>query len=158
MKRIGMLTSGGDCQALNAAMRGVAKALLNSGEQVEIYGFQDGYQGLIYGRFRLLTYADFTGILTRAEYLELKEDYSGKVRTAVERVRELQAQQSELEALVKDCASLADKLAAAEKDKALTARLVEQVIERVTVSGPGDVAIQFRFEDSFLRLARSLHG
>ncbi len=99
-----------------------------------------------------------TGILTRAEYLELKEDYSGKVRTAVERVRELQAQQSELEALVKDCASLADKLAAAEKDKALTARLVEQVIERVTVSGPGDVAIQFRFEDSFLRLARSLHG
>ena len=99
-----------------------------------------------------------TGILTRAEYLELKEDYSGKVRTAVERVRELQAQQSELEALVKDCASLADKLAAAEKDKALTARLVEQVIERVTVSGPGAVAIQFRFEDSFNRLARSLHG
>ena len=99
-----------------------------------------------------------TGILTRAEYLELKEDYSGRVRTAVERVRELQAQQSELEALVKDCASLADKLAAAEKDKALTARLVEQVIERVTVSGPGDVAIQFRFEDSFIRLARSLHG
>ncbi|MDE6840070.1 MAG: recombinase family protein [Oscillospiraceae bacterium] len=99
-----------------------------------------------------------TGILTRAEYLELKEDYSGRVRTAVERVRELQARQSELEALVKDCASLADKLAAAEKDKALTARLVEQVIERVTVSGPGDVAIQFRFEDSFLRLARSLHG
>ncbi len=99
-----------------------------------------------------------TGILTRAEYLELKEDYSGKVRTAVERVRELQAQPSELEALVKDCASLADKLATAEKDKALTARLVEQVIERVTVSGPGDVAIQFRFEDSFIRLARSLHG
>ena len=27
MKRIGMLTSGGDCQALNAAMRGVAKTL-----------------------------------------------------------------------------------------------------------------------------------
>ena len=99
-----------------------------------------------------------TGILTRAEYLELKEDYSGRVRAAVERVRELQARQSELEALVKDCASLADKLATAEKDKALTARLVEQVIERVTVSGPGDVAIQFRFEDSFIRLARSLHG
>ena len=38
MKRIGMLTSGGDCQALNAAMRGVAKTLYNSGEAVEIYG------------------------------------------------------------------------------------------------------------------------
>ena len=65
MKRIGMLTSGGDCQALNAAMRGVAKALFNSKEDVEIYGFLDGYQGLIYGRFRLLNYADFTGILTK---------------------------------------------------------------------------------------------
>ena len=60
-----MLTSGGDCQALNAAMRGVAKTLFNAKEDVEIYGFQDGYQGLIYGRFRLLNYADFTGILTK---------------------------------------------------------------------------------------------
>ena len=51
MKRIGMLTSGGDCQALNAAMRGVVKSLLNSGEQVEIYGFLDGYKGLIYSNF-----------------------------------------------------------------------------------------------------------
>ena len=30
MKRIGMLTSGGDCQALNAAMRGVVKSILNA--------------------------------------------------------------------------------------------------------------------------------
>lgn len=65
MKRIGMLTSGGDCQALNAAMRGVAKTLFNSGEEVEIYGFLNGYQGLINGRFRLLSYVDFTGILTK---------------------------------------------------------------------------------------------
>lgn len=65
MKRVGMLTSGGDCQALNAAMRGVAKVLYNSTEDVEIYGFQDGYQGLIYGKFRLMTYDDFSGILTK---------------------------------------------------------------------------------------------
>jgi len=30
MKRIGMLTSGGDCQALNAAMRGVVKSISNA--------------------------------------------------------------------------------------------------------------------------------
>ena len=64
MKRIGMLTSGGDCQALNAAMRGVVKTLLNSNEQVEIYGFLDGYKGLIYGNFQMLTGKDFSGILT----------------------------------------------------------------------------------------------
>ena len=65
MIRIGMLTSGGDCQALNAAMRGVAKTLYNSGEDIELYGFLNGYQGLIHGRFRLLTYDDFSGILTK---------------------------------------------------------------------------------------------
>ncbi|MCI8790201.1 MAG: 6-phosphofructokinase [Lachnospiraceae bacterium] len=65
MKRIGMLTSGGDCQALNAAMRGVVKTLYNSNEQVEIYGFQDGYRGLIYSKFQMLTGKDFSGILTK---------------------------------------------------------------------------------------------
>ena len=65
MKRIGMLTSGGDCQALNAAMRGVVKTLANGKEEVEIYGFLDGYRGLIYGNFRMLTDKDFSGILTK---------------------------------------------------------------------------------------------
>ena len=41
MLRIGMLTSGGDCQALNAAMRGVAKGLTAKNNDVEIYGFKD---------------------------------------------------------------------------------------------------------------------
>lgn len=65
MKRIGLLTSGGDCQALNAAMRGVVKCLVNSDERVEIYGFIDGYRGLIYGNFRMLGGHDFSGILTK---------------------------------------------------------------------------------------------
>lgn len=64
MLRIGMLTSGGDCQALNAAMRGVAKTLFNNRDDVEIYGFLDGYRGLIYGKFCTLVSKDFSGILT----------------------------------------------------------------------------------------------
>lgn len=63
MLRVGMLTSGGDCQALNAAMRGVAKSLFNQCSEVEIYGFMDGYKGLIYGEYRLLKNDDFSGIL-----------------------------------------------------------------------------------------------
>ena len=62
--KIGMLTSGGDCQALNAAMRGVVKALSNKVDDLTIYGFLNGYQGLIYGKYRLLTRQDFSGILT----------------------------------------------------------------------------------------------
>lgn len=65
MLRIGMLTSGGDCQALNAAMRGVVKGIYSKRDDVEIYGFQDGYKGLIYANFSMLTAKDFSGILTR---------------------------------------------------------------------------------------------
>ncbi len=64
MKRIGLLTSGGDCQALNAAMRGVVKALFTNLEDLEIFGFHEGYKGLIYGNYRMLNYRDFSGILT----------------------------------------------------------------------------------------------
>lgn len=64
MLRIGMLTSGGDCQALNAAMRGVVKGIYSKKNDVEIYGFQEGYKGLIYSNFKMLTSRDFSGILT----------------------------------------------------------------------------------------------
>ena len=62
--RSGMLTSGGDCQALNAAMRGVAKSLYNKVDDVQIYGFLDGYRGLINNTYKLMDINDFSGILT----------------------------------------------------------------------------------------------
>ena len=65
MKRIGMLTSGGDCQCLNATMRGVAKSLYNMFDDVEIIGFEDGYKGLMYADYRIMKPADFSGILTK---------------------------------------------------------------------------------------------
>lgn len=65
MLRIGLLTSGGDCQALNAAMRGVVKGLAGNVDKLEVYGFFNGYKGLIYGDYRLLTPQDFSGILTK---------------------------------------------------------------------------------------------
>lgn len=60
-----MLTSGGDCQSLNATMRGVAKALYNMYDDVEIIGFEDGYKGLMYADYHIMKSSDFSGILTR---------------------------------------------------------------------------------------------
>ncbi len=82
MMRIGMLTSGGDCQALNAAMRGVVKCIAHSGEDVEFYGFKNGYKGLIYGDFRMLTSHDFSGILTKGGTI------LGSSRTPFKTIRE----------------------------------------------------------------------
>lgn len=65
MKRIALLTSGGDCQSLNATMRGVAKTLYHNLKDVEIYGILEGYKGLIYGNYKKMEPADFSGILTQ---------------------------------------------------------------------------------------------
>ena len=63
--RVGILTSGGDCQGLNPAMRGVAKALYEADASNEIIGFLNGYEGLMTGRSKKMRETDFSGILTR---------------------------------------------------------------------------------------------
>ncbi len=64
MRRVGFLTSSGDCQALNATTRGVAKALYNDDEDTEIIGILEGYKGLMYENYKKMTPSDFSGILT----------------------------------------------------------------------------------------------
>ncbi len=64
-RRIGILTSGGDCPGLNATIRGVAKACYEKfGNDVEIIGIQDGYSGLINNQCKIMQPSDFSGILT----------------------------------------------------------------------------------------------
>lgn len=64
-KRVGILTSGGDCPGLNATLRGVAKALYERmGDNVEIVGISNGYYGLINGDARVMQPDEFSGILT----------------------------------------------------------------------------------------------
>ncbi len=63
--KIGMLTSGGDCQGLNSALRGVAKTLYNEfGKDVTLYGIRDGYRGLIEGDYHPMKPEEFSDILT----------------------------------------------------------------------------------------------
>lgn len=62
-RRIGILTSGGDCPGLNACIRGVARASYSMFD-AEIIGIQDGYAGLIAGDYKEMKQSDFSGILT----------------------------------------------------------------------------------------------
>ncbi len=64
MTRVALITSGGDCQGLNAAIRGVGKALFQKLDNVEIYGMYDGYRGLIESDYKFMEPRDFSGILT----------------------------------------------------------------------------------------------
>ena len=62
-RRIGILTSGGDCPGLNAAIRGVARASYEMFD-AEIVGISDGYRGLIEGEWQEMKRSQFSGILT----------------------------------------------------------------------------------------------
>ena len=62
LKRIGILTGGGDAPGLNAVIRAVVKAAASS--ECEVIGLEDSFDGLIESnRWRRLTPADVTGIL-----------------------------------------------------------------------------------------------
>ncbi len=63
IRRIGILTGGGDCPGLNAVIRAVAKtAIIKYG--LEVVGIEDGFLGLIENRCRRLEIPDVSNILT----------------------------------------------------------------------------------------------
>jgi 6-phosphofructokinase 1 len=60
---IGILTSGGDCPGLNAAIRGVAKPAI-SDFHIEVIGIEKGFRGLVENHSRVLHSHDVSGILS----------------------------------------------------------------------------------------------
>ena len=62
--RVGVLTGGGDCPGINAALRAVTKSLILK-HNAEVIGFLDGFQGLVERRVEPLHARDVSGILTR---------------------------------------------------------------------------------------------
>ena len=63
-RTFGILTAGGDCPGLNAAIRGVCRAA-SSRYNMKVIGIANGFRGLIEGDTRELNPRDFSGILTR---------------------------------------------------------------------------------------------
>lgn len=61
VKRIGILTGGGDCPGLNAVIRGVTKPALDNG--LTVLGILDGFEGLVEGKAIELYNKDVSGIL-----------------------------------------------------------------------------------------------
>lgn len=63
MKRVALMTSGGDAPGMNAAIRAVVRTGLEYG--IEIYGVRQAYTGLINGDISLMTSREVSGILQR---------------------------------------------------------------------------------------------
>ncbi len=64
MKKIGILTSGGDCPGINATIRGVCKTAINH-YGMEVTGIHSGFLGLLENDFEELTDASMSGLLNR---------------------------------------------------------------------------------------------
>lgn len=62
VKRIGILTAGGDCPGLNAVVRAVSKNALSHG--IEVLGFKNGFDGLVRNEFIKISNDTVSGILT----------------------------------------------------------------------------------------------
>ncbi|MCC7451704.1 MAG: 6-phosphofructokinase [Anaerolineae bacterium] len=63
MKRIAVMTSGGDAPGMNPAIRAVVRSALSKG--IEVYGIRQAYAGLLAGDFERLTNREVSGILQR---------------------------------------------------------------------------------------------
>lgn len=64
IKRIGVLTAGGDCPGINAVIRAVTKTAIYKYD-LQVFGIEDGFQGLIENRIAPLSSLHVSGILTR---------------------------------------------------------------------------------------------
>lgn len=62
-KHIGILTAGGDCPGLNAAIRGIGKTAMSQYD-MQVIGFYDGFRGLMENRFVRMEEKFLSGILT----------------------------------------------------------------------------------------------
>ncbi len=63
VRKIGVLTSGGDCPGLNAVIRGVTKPAQDHG--MTVFGILDGFEGFVEGKTIELRNEDVSGILSR---------------------------------------------------------------------------------------------
>lgn len=64
IRKIGVLTGGGDAPGLNGVIRAVVKTAVNT-YGIEVIGFEDGFYGLIKNHFRRLDLAAVSGIIHR---------------------------------------------------------------------------------------------
>ena len=84
IKRIGVLTGGGDCPGLNAVIRAVTKAAMHQ-YKLEVVGVEDGFLGLIQNRMHPLSWNDVSDILTRGGTILGTSNQANPQRFAIER-------------------------------------------------------------------------
>ena len=98
MKRIGILTSGGDAPGMNAALRAITRVAMKKG--ITVYGIEDGFAGLVEGRMKELRNADVSEILSRGGTILGSSRLPEFVEDQVQQTAIKQLQQRQIEGLI----------------------------------------------------------
>ena len=86
MKKIAILTGGGDCPGLNAVIRAIVKTAKKK-YNLEVVGYKDGYRGLVENWQVPLEIDDVVGIIERVEqYLEVQTEI---ILLLIERIKKI---------------------------------------------------------------------
>ncbi len=98
MKRIGVLTSGGDAPGMNAAVRAVVRRGESLG--MEVFGITNGFKGLVNGEIHRLTSSDVGGILNRGGTLLFSARYPNFREKESQLIATEQLKKHEIEGIV----------------------------------------------------------
>lgn len=98
MKRIGVLTSGGDAPGMNAAVRAVVRRGESLG--MEVFGITNGFKGLVNGEIHRLTSGDVGGILNRGGTLLFSARYPEFSKNEAQLIAMEQLKKHEIEGIV----------------------------------------------------------
>ena len=89
------------------------------------------------------------GILTNEEYFELKADYEESIRTLSGEIEALEKDMDALDSRLVRCRSMEKDAKSLAQDHALTAELIDRLIERIEIDHERNIHVTFRFKSEF---------
>ena len=89
------------------------------------------------------------GILTNEEYFELKADYEESIRTLSGEIEALEKDMDALDSRLVRCRSMEKDAKSLTQDHALTAELIDRLIERIEIDHERNIHVTFRFKNEF---------
>ncbi len=96
------------------------------------------------------------GILTNEEYFELKADYEESIRTLSGEIEALEKDMDALDSRLVRCRSMEKDAKSLAQDHALTAELIDRLIERIEIDHERNIHVTFRFKSEGVRILSAL--
>lgn len=89
------------------------------------------------------------GVLTSEEYFTMKADYEGKINAVSSEIAELENEVAQLMERLAQYRVMEQDAQKLERDHALTAELLERLIERIEITHDREIHVAFRFKSEF---------